>query len=128
MCIQEKKQKNKQTTTKNKNSYSFPCKENYLSRNRLFTFSSCQTLITVDTMNQTEKGEGDFFFFFFWSLMCTGKIPRDESSWSRKDHNSRNNNNASVIHKCICGAAYAFQRTFTSITSHLIIMTTPGGT
>lgn len=52
---------------KNKKSYSFPCKENHLSGNRLFTFSSCQTLITVNTMNQTEKGEGDFFFFFFVS-------------------------------------------------------------
>lgn len=60
--------------------------------------------------------------------MCTGKVPRDESSWSRKDHNSNNNNNASVILKYIHGAEYAFQRAFTSIPSHLIIMTTSGGT
>lgn len=62
------------------------------------------------------------------SLMCTRKIPGDESSWSRKDHNSNNDNNASMVLKCIRGAEDAFQRTFPSIPSLLIIMTTPGGT
>lgn len=39
----------------------FPCKENHLSGNSLFTFSSEQTLFTINSMNQIEKGEEDFF-------------------------------------------------------------------
>lgn len=41
----------------------FPCKENHLSENSLFTFSSEQTLFTINSMNQIEKGEEDFFVF-----------------------------------------------------------------
>lgn len=46
-------------------------------------------------------------FFLFWSLVCTRKFPWDKWSWNRKDHTSNNNNNVSVILKCICETEYA---------------------
>lgn len=103
---------------------SFLFKENHLSGNSCLDFQIGKLPLQL---HQVSNGEGIPPSFFLWSLMCTRKIPWDESCWSRKDHDSNDSNNTSVRLKCSCGAEFALQRTFTSIPSCLIIMTTPGG-